>query len=233
MVRVFGLLIALAMSAGTANAALLASWSFTNANGTASSAGTVAGGVTATAGDFTNFGTPTSVNGTDGSVQSNTWRTNSINTTNSGFNTAIGNEFSITNSSSLPPKIMKIDNVAFNAEVIGSNDETTSVRVRVYTSFNGGAYTEASSFVNVGIGSFGTLNTVTLNQTLNAGDSLAFRFVYSGRKRDADDNSVSAVANLDNITLNGSDNVVPEPASMACFAGLFAVGALRRLRKRS
>jgi hypothetical protein len=233
MVRVFGLLIALAMSTGVANAALLASWSFTNPGGTTSSAGTVAGGVTATAGNFTNFGTPTAVNGTNGSVQSSTWRTAAINTSNTGFSTLTGNEFTLTNSSGAPPKTIQIDNVAFNAEVMGSGDETTTVRVRVYTSLNGGAFSEATSFVNVGIGSFGTLNTVALNRTLTAGDSLAVRLVYSGRKRDGEDNLISAIANLDNITLNGSDNVVPEPASMACFAGLFAVGALRRLRKRS
>lgn len=233
MVRVFGLLLALAMSTGVANAALLASWNFSNPNGTTSSAGTVAGGVTATAGNFTNFGTPTAVNGTNGSVQSSAWRTSAINTTNTGFSTLTGNEFTLTNSSGAPPRIMQIDSIAFNAEVIGSGDESSTVRVRIYTSLNGGAFSEASSFVNVGIGSFGTLSTIALNRTLLAGDTLTVRFVYSGRKRDADDNVVNAIANLDNITLNGSDNVIPEPASMACFAGLFAVGALRRLRKRS
>jgi len=234
MVRIFGLLTALFMSASVANAALLASWSFTDGNGTVSSAGTVEAGVNASAGNFTNYGSASSVNGTDGSVQGNVWRTAAINTNNTGYDITKGNEFSLTNSSST--KQLKVDNVSFQANVnVDSADDISNVRVRVFTSLNGGSFSEAAAYSTIGAGlpAFSTINTLDLNRTLNAGDVLTVRFVYSGFRLDANTTRVDAVTRLDNVKLNGSEAVVPEPASMACFAGLFAVGALRRLRKRS
>jgi hypothetical protein len=164
------------------------------------------------------------------------WRTAAINTTNTGFDTTKGNEFSFTNTSFAPPKQLVIDNVTFQANVnVDSEDDVSSVRVKVYTSLNGGSYVEASSYANIGAGlsSFSTINNLALNRTLGAGDVLRVRFVYSGFRNDANGARVDAIMRLDNVLLNGSEAVVPEPASMACFAGLFAVGALRRFRKRA
>jgi len=236
MVRIFGLLTALFMSTSVANAALLASWTFTNANDTASSAGTVAPGISGSSGNFTNYGTSSKVNGTNGSVQGNVWRTAAINTINTGYDISKGNEFSFTNTSSAPPKQLVIDNVTFQANVnVDSDDDNSSVRIRVFTSLNGGSYVEASSFASIGAGlaSFSTINNLALNRTLGAGEVLSVRFVYSGFRTDANGTRVDAIMRLDNVLLNGSEAVVPEPASMACFAGLFAVGALRRFRKRA
>jgi len=238
MSKVFGFLIALAMTTGMANAALLATWNF---NSDANPSSTVTDS-SATA--FVNYGsTSPSGYGINGTRTGGLWQTAGINLADNLADVTKGNSFSFTNTSSVGQnKVMSIDSISFSASVpdappiVGESAVANSVKIRVYGSVNGGPDVLLGS--PTASGSSNVTQTVTVGQTLGAGDTMTFKFVYTGRivylNQSTFIGSFAATsASLDNLAINGSDNVVPEPASMACFAGLFAVGALRRLRKRA
>lgn len=231
MSRFFGFLVAVLMSTGMANAALLATWNFqTNSNGVVSGGPSVG---TATA--FVNYGTVVSGFGINGSRVSTSWTSAGINTASN--NVSMGNGFSFTNTDSSTKLINSISfsNFVNAAPVTGNMPVSNTVSVQVYTSVNGGSYQFETS---VSASTSSVLSTASVSRTLNTGDKLDVRFVYTGRVIYLDQFFVASfgptTAVLDNIQIFGDvTGAVPEPASMACFAGLFAVGALRRLRKRS
>lgn len=231
MIRVFSLLIALAMSTGVANAALLATWNF---NGNAS--GSAASGFNLTATDFTNFGTDNGISGNNGALSGNTWLTSSINkdSTSDPADVTKGNVFSVTNSSIPPGTELVLQSLAFNAKTLPVPNTVFSINsanISVFGSLNGGAFSNiASTTVNPDTTA---QQVISFNKVLAPGDTFEFLFSYTGLALTTGFTQTPVQVRFDNLTLNGSESVVPEPASMACFAGLFAVGAFRRLRKRS
>lgn len=236
MVRVFGLLIALAMSTGVANAALLVTWNF---DGNAS--GSAASGFDLSATDFSNFGTVNGISGNDGALSGNTWLTSSISKDAAVDPTDVtkGNVFSVTNTSVPPGTELVLQSLAFNAQTLPVPDTLFSVNSATITLF--GRLNGVGAFENLSSATVSptttALSTMFFNKSLLSGDSYEFLFSYTGLAF----TGATAMTGVqtpvqirfDNLTLNGSEAAVPEPASMACFAGLFAVGALRRLRKRS
>jgi hypothetical protein len=236
MVRVFGLLVALAMSTGAANAALLVTWDFnSNASGSAAS------GFDLTATDFSNFGSVDGKSGNDGALSSNTWLTSSINKDPAvdPADLTKGNGFSVTNTSVPPGTELVLQSLAFNAQTLPVPNTLFSVNSATITLFgrsNGvGAFEELSSATVSPTTT--ALSTMFFNKSLLAGDSYEFQFSYTGLAFTGASVMTGVQTpvqiRFDNLTLNGTESVVPEPASMACFAGLFAVGAFRSLRKRS
>lgn len=236
MVRIFGLLLALAMSTGVANAALLVTWDF-NSN----ASGSVASGFDLTATDFQNFGSADATSGNNGALDGSTWLTSSINKDPAVDATDLtkGNVFSISNTSVPPGTELILQSLAFNAQTLPVPNTLFSVNSATITLF--GRANGVGAFENLSSATVSptttALSTMFFNKSLLSGDSYEFLFSYTGLAF----TGASAMTGVqtpvqirfDTLTLNGSEAAVPEPASMACFAGLFAVGAFRRLRKRS
>jgi len=245
MSKVFGFLIALAMTTGMANAALLATWSFTNSDGTTVSAGSTAGGLGGVAGDFKNFGTPpgsTPSNGTpsygiNGSVLSNKWVTGDVFNpvdTDGGqkpidvVDKSKGNTFSYTNNIG---KFVIINEVKLTLNLVSPPNLVGSANALVFYSFDSGV---TKTFIGAASTSSSTPQTVPISTSifLDVGSSVDFFISYTGSGATSSFAPRNLKFQLDDLTLSGTD-AIPEPASMACFVGLFAAGALRRLRKRA
>lgn len=234
MVRIFGLLLAFAMSTGVANAALLVTWDF-NSN----ASGSVASGFGLTATDFQNFGSADATSGNNGRRDGSTWLTSSINKDRQSDPTDLtrGNAFSISNNQTGTELVLQ--SLAFNAQTLPLPNTLFSINNATITLF--GRANGVGAFENLSSANFDptttALSTMFFNKSLLAGDSYEFLFSYTGLAITGASFMTGVQTpvqiRFDNLTLNGSEAAVPEPASMACFAGLFAVGAFRRLRKRS
>lgn len=220
MVRVFSLLITLAATMQSANAALLASWNFaTNADGA------VSAGLGASATAFSNTG-PTVASG--GVIYGNNgsrnaggfWRTSQFNN-QTPANVLPGRYSSLTFTNESAVQVFQLGSVSFRAK----NQTGIAERgVKVTYSVNGGAEVDAGSFTRTTT-TF-TTSTAQLDAILRQNDTLKVFFRFF--KNEA--NTTNRQLDLDDIQIDG--DVVPEPASLAVF-GLVGAGlAIARRRKK-
>jgi hypothetical protein len=216
MVRIFGLIVALAALMTPASAALLGQYEFTGGSlsatsvdsGFAGSGGgfssfNAAGTLTGTAvNDRYEFGVPASASGILNGASTNPYVGFSITNTGPGYT---------------------ITSLSFNFRQLLPSGDTDGGSMRAYYRFGAGAW---ATYGNATGYSLDALSTLTQAINLSVPDATTVEFAFRVQNIAGLDQTMF----VDNVMVGSS--VVPEPASMAIFGTLAGFGLVRRLRRK-
>jgi hypothetical protein len=215
MVRIFGLIVALAALMAPANAALLGKYEFTSGSTSATS---VDAGFTAAGGTFNSFGVSGQIPGAIS--QNGRYEFVGPGTANGSLNAGSTNPYvGFTLNSGAGVTITKL---TLDTQQIGAGPDGGFLRA-YYTFDSGATWTTYGTAVGYTKANLSTLSS-TLELNVPASTTVSFIF------RVKNDEGSSQALFIDNVALEFA--AVPEPASMAIF-GLLGVGAAAgRFRRR-
>ena len=218
MVRIFGLMVALAALMTPASAALLGKYEFTantlsasavdsvfTGNGGSFSAFNASGTLPGAAlTDRYEFGVPASASGNLNGSSSNPYVGFSMTNTGPGYS---------------------ITSLSVNFRQLLPSVDTDNGSIRAYYRLGSGAWS-----VYGGSTSYDLSTTSTLTSALNVSvpDATTVEFAFRVQNAAGFDQTIY----VDNVMVNGDVAAIPEPASMAIFGTLAGFGLVRRLRRK-